>query len=130
MLLYEDGDRDMEISCGTDIIEIHRVKEAIQKESFIKKVYTLKEQEYCNKKATKEQHYAGRFAAKEAVLKAVSKRISTYEITWQDIEILNNKDGRPKVVLNKEITDLENIDISISHCKEYATAIAVATFKK
>ena len=65
----------MKITCGTDIIEIERIKECITdlKETFINKIYTEKEKEYCeNKKLAKYQHYAARFAAKEAIFKAIS----------------------------------------------------------
>ena len=66
----------MEITCGTDIIEISRIKESIetQKEKFLNKIYTEKEIEYCeSKKNQKYQHYAARFSAKEALFKAISK---------------------------------------------------------
>ena len=66
----------MKITCGTDIIEIDRVKESIEElgEKFIKRVFTDKEIEYCeSRKGQKYQHYAGRFAAKEAAFKAISK---------------------------------------------------------
>ncbi len=116
----------MKITCGTDIIEINRIQESIEtlEEKFINKIYTEKEIEYCeSKKAQKYQHYAARFAAKEAVFKAVSIYLNDkYSITWKDAEIINDKNGRPKVRLLKKIKQIESIDISISHCKEYAVA--------
>lgn len=125
----------MNVTCGTDIIEIDRVKDAIEKtgDKFLKRVFTKKEIEYCEgKKGMKYQHYAARFAAKEAVFKAVSDALNkTEDIGWTDIEIINNEVGKPQVTfLNIEIINLENIDISISHCKQYATANVVAVFKR
>lgn len=119
----------MKICCGTDIIEIERIKEIIEDEktgkAFLKKVYTEKEIEYCeSKKAQKYQHYAARFAAKEAAFKAISGQLEDkYAITWKDIEISNNKQGRPQLnVKGIDLKNVEDIDLSISHCKEYAVA--------
>ena len=93
----------MKITCGTDIIEISRIKEDIEKigESFINRIYTENEIKYCeSKKNQKYQHYAVRFAAKEAVFKAISEFLDNkYSISWKDIEILNNSQGKPIVKL-------------------------------
>ncbi len=120
----------MKISCGTDIIEIKRIKESIEDlgEKFLERVYTNKEIAYCeSKKSQKYQHYAARFAAKEAVFKAISNKLNNkYDIGWKNIEVINNENGRPHVnLLNIEILEIEEMDISISHCKEYATANVV-----
>lgn len=119
----------MKIFCGTDIIEIKRIQESIEDEkigkAFIERVYTKKEIEYCeNKKLQKYQHYAARFAAKEATFKAISELLENkYSITWKDIEITNNEQGRPELnLIGINLQDIENIDLSISHCKEYAVA--------
>ena len=124
----------MKIRTGTDIIEISRVKESIEStnEKFCERVYTKKEIEYCeSKKMQKYQHYAVRFSAKEAVFKAISGELENkFEINWQDIEILNDEKGRPYVnILNNKIKNIENIDISLSHCKEYAIANVVVVLK-
>ena len=121
----------MKIRTGVDIIEIDRVKKCIEETEgkFCDRVYTKKEIEYCeNKKTQKYQHYAARFAAKEAVFKAISLKIKNkYDINWNDIEILNDENGRPYVnILNQDIR-AEDIDISISHCKEYAVASVIFT---
>ena len=117
----------MKIRTGIDIIEIERVKQSIEdtEGKFCARVYTEKEIEYCeSKKAQKYQHYAARFASKEAVFKAVSPLLKNkYDIGWKDIEILNDDNGRPFVnILNENIKGIENIDISMSHCKQYAVA--------
>lgn len=124
----------MKIACGTDIIEIERVKESIENlgEKFLERVYTKKEIEYCeSKKKQKYQHYAARFAAKEALFKAISWKLEDkYEICWKDIEVLNNKQGRPELkVIGVDLKNIENIDISISHCKNYAVANVVVLAK-
>lgn len=119
----------MRICCGTDIIEIKRIQESIEDEktgkAFVEKVYTQKEIEYCeSKKTQKYQHYAARFAAKEAGFKAISGQIEDkYAVGWKNIEVVNNKQGRPQLnLIGVELENIENIDLSISHCKEYAVA--------
>lgn len=116
----------MKIRTGVDIIEIERVKQSIEETEgkFCERVYTEKEIEYCeSKKAQKYQHYAARFAAKEAVLKAISQLLeSKFDIEWKQIEILNDENGRPYVNIIKEGININDIDISISHCKTYAVA--------
>lgn len=117
----------MKIKCGVDIIEISRVKESIESlgEKFINRVFTEKEIEYCeSKKAQKYQHYAARFAAKEATFKALSWKLEDkYAICWKDIEVVDNEQGRPSLnIIGMNLDDIENIDISLSHCKEYAVA--------
>lgn len=124
----------MNITCGTDIIEIERVKESIENigEKFLKRVFTDKEIEYCeSKKAQKYQHYAGRFAAKEAAFKAISKILKDkYSVCWKDFEAINDEQGRPYLTLyNVDTTKIESIDESISHCKLYATANVTVLFK-
>lgn len=124
----------MKIRCGTDIIEISRLKADIEKleNKFIQRIYTEREIEYCeSKKKQKYQHYAARFAAKEAVFKAISKSLDNkYAISWQDIEIINGIDGRPIINMADKFTrDIESMDISISHCKEYACANVVILYK-
>lgn len=118
----------MKIFCGTDIIEIDRVKKSIgdKKEIFLNKIYTPSEIEYCeSKNNAKYQHYAARFAAKEAIFKAISENLEDkYEITWKDVEIVNDINGKPKVnFLNKKFQ--VQCEISLSHCKTYAVATAV-----
>ena len=124
----------MKVTCGIDIIEIERIKESIENlgAKFLERVYTKKEIEYCeSKKKQKYQHYAARFAAKEALFKAISWKLEDkYEICWKDIEVLNNKQGRPELkVIGVDLKNIENIDISISHCKSYAVANVVVLAK-
>lgn len=120
----------MNIYCGTDIIEIKRIEKAIEtkEEKFLKKIFTDKEIEYCEKKEQKYEHYAARFAAKEAIFKAIS--LKTKEpIKWKMIEITNTKGVKPIVNFLEKIEKLQAIDVSISHCKDYAIANAIAIFE-
>ena len=124
----------MKISCGTDIIEIKRIKESIEElgTKFLERVYTDKEIQYCEgKNSQKYQHYAARFAAKEAVFKAISRKLSNkYAIGWKNIEVVNDENGRPHAgLLDIKIQEIEGMDISISHCREYATANVIVVWK-
>lgn len=124
----------MKITTGIDIIEVSRIKEAIeeQKNKFLSKIFTEKEIEYCSNTGKMEyQHFASRFAAKEAVFKAISEFIKDDENEyWRKIEVINDNNGRPKVNLEIRLSkDLDSIDISISHIKELAIANVVVVFK-
>ena len=125
----------MRVKCGVDIIEISRVQKSIDNlgDSFLNKIYTNKEIEYCESRGkSKYEHYAARFAVKEAVFKAISQMIDNkYLISWQDIQTTNDEQGRPKVeILTTIKKNIEDIDISISHCKEYAIANVVVLFNE
>ena len=124
----------MKVKCGVDIIEISRLKESIEKlgDPFLKKVFTKKEIEYCESKGiSKYEHYAARFAVKEAAFKAVSEGVKDkYAITWKDVETINDENGRPKTeILFLKNNKVENVDVSISHCKEYAIANVTVLYK-
>lgn len=124
----------MKVTCGTDIIEIQRIKESINDlgEHFLKRVFTGKEIEFCeSKKNQKYEHYAARFAAKEAAFKAISWKLNDkYSVTWKDFEVENDKNGRPILnMYNIDLKNIESIDISLSHCKEYAIANVVILSK-
>ena len=124
--------------CGTDIIEVSRIKNAIENtKEFKSKIFTQNEINDIDniKSDMKYQRYAGRFAAKEAIFKAMSKLLTENNITMDflDVEIENieNLNRRPGVIFLKEdiikLIDKENIniDISISHIKDAAIAFAV-----
>ena len=124
----------MEIAgLGTDIIECVRIRRMIEEhgELFLQRVYTEKEIRYCNSRRRATEHFAGRWAAKEAVLKALGTGWRR-GISWRDIEIRNDFSGQPKVAVRggaKEIAKklrLDDVLISISHCRTCATATAIA----
>ncbi len=110
---------------GIDIIEIERIQRAIDRwgEHFLKHVFTDKEIEYVQEYKFPAQHYAVRFAAKEAVYKAIA---DNQHIGWKDIEILNHPNGKPYCVCHDE-TFNHQILISLSHSKNYAVANAIVT---
>lgn len=110
---------------GTDIIEVNRIDRALKRrKSFISRVFTAAEQEYCSSGGDRSQRFAGRFAAKEAVAKSLGTSLS-----WLDVEILADERGKPIVkLLNGAAVagDGCRVMVSISHCREYAVAYAVA----
>ena len=112
---------------GTDIIEISRIEKAINRTKIFKeKVYSEKEIEHIEKKKNFYASYAGRFAAKEAFSKAMGTGVRGFLL--KDIEILNDELGKPVVYLYNEIKKLAEgleIQISISHSKEYAVSTVV-----
>lgn len=118
---------------GTDIVECDRIKEMIDKhdDMFIDRVYTPAEIEYCSNRKSSTQHFAGRWAAKEAILKALGTGWAK-GISWTDIEIRNEMGGQPRVRLGGGARDvceekgITEILVSISHCRDYATAYATA----
>jgi holo-[acyl-carrier protein] synthase len=121
------------LGIGTDIIECPRIGKMIENhgELFLRRVYTQREIRYCQARKHAIEHFAGRWAAKEAILKAIGTGRSR-GIAWTNIEVRNDQDGRPRVLVcgaaketarNRGIGD---ILISISHCRTYATAYAMA----
>ena len=122
----------MKIENGTDIIEVNRIKNDIETlgSRFLNRIYTENEILYCeSKKSQKYQSYAERFAAKEAIYKAISSYINC-EYSWKDFEILNDENGRPFVKLGIKIDELEELTVTLSHCKEYAVANVIAIYNK
>jgi holo-[acyl-carrier protein] synthase len=112
---------------GTDIIEVYRIEKLIKEkgDKFLNKIYTQKEIDYCESKGpNKYQHYAGRFAAKEAIFKTLAKPYNTIgSPRFKEAEILNTDTGSPYLAICGHY--LDGIDISISHIKEYAVAVAI-----
>lgn len=114
------------IGIGNDIIEISRIEKAIKKTNFITKVFTENEIKLFEIKGSRAEFFAGRFAAKEAISKALGTGFREFSLT--DIEVLNNELGKPYVTFKNSIDSYNKkyfIDISISHCKEYAVAVAI-----
>ena len=123
----------MKVTVGTDIIEVERIKNAIESnKQFANTVFTDKEIEYCeSKNKSKYEHYSARFAAKEAVFKAISIYLKDkYSISWKNVEVLNDKDGRPYINLLDVNVNIKDVDISLSHIKDYAIANVVVTMEE
>lgn len=117
------------LGLGTDIVEIDRIKSIMARhpKKFLDRLFTPREQEYCLKRKEPALHFAGRFAAKEAVVKALGTGFSQ-GLTWKDFEIIPNPNGKPEVILSPSAIDLcgqATILVSISHCDHYATATAI-----
>jgi holo-[acyl-carrier protein] synthase len=126
----------MIVGLGTDIIEIVRIGRVIERhgEQFLHRVFTAGEIGYCSKRREYLQHYAGRWAAKEAVMKVLGTGFAP-GVGWRDIEICTRPSGQPFLLLHggvKELAERLEIDeilISISHCRAYATATAIGLRK-
>ena len=121
----------MIIGIGTDIVEIDRIQKAtLRTVGFIDKVFTKKEQAHYQKKHNRAETLAGFFAAKEAVSKALGTGFRNFEL--KDIEIVPNALGKPEVYFHKNAKllcdelKIKRVEVNISHCKEYATAFAIA----
>ncbi|PKP55278.1 holo-[acyl-carrier-protein] synthase [Candidatus Atribacteria bacterium HGW-Atribacteria-1] len=118
----------MIIGCGIDLVKIERIEKIIKKwgDNFTSRIFTLLEQEYCEGKGNKYQSYAGKFAAKEALLKALG--LGLREANWKEIEIKNDELGQPIIDTSGKLNNIASVKgvskyfISISHTKEYAIA--------
>ncbi|MFM7207750.1 MAG: holo-ACP synthase [Planctomycetaceae bacterium] len=121
------------LGIGTDITEVLRIAQMIERhgELFVDRVFTPTEIEYCRARKMATQHFAGRWAAKEAVLKALGTGWRR-GISWRDIEVASATTGRPAVTLRGGAGEMAAamgircILVSISHCRSHATAYAVA----
>ena len=120
----------MIVGIGNDIIEIERIEKAISKEGFKDKIYTQRELENIKKRGNRAETYAGVFSAKEAISKAIGTGVREFSLT--DLEILNDDLGKPYVVVSERLDKIikskkedYQIEISISHSKKYATAMAI-----
>lgn len=120
----------MIVGIGNDIIEIERIEKAISKEGFKNKIYTQRELENIKKRGDRAETYAGIFSAKEAISKAIGTGVRNFALT--DLEILNDDLGKPYVVVSEKLDKIikkkkedYQIEISISHSKKYATAMAI-----
>lgn len=118
---------------GIDVVEVARITAAIERhgESFLSRIFTIAEREYCASRKQSPLHFAARFAAKEAVAKALGTGIGAHA-GWLDLEVIHDSSGAPKIRLagaaasfagSSGITDVQ---ISLSHAREYAAANAIA----
>lgn len=118
---------------GTDIVEVVRIGSMVERhgEHFLNRVFTEQEVKYCNRRKECYQHFAGRWAAKEAVMKSLGTGFIK-GVNFKDIEIQSLTSGQPTIVLAggaSEFAGARGIDeilITISHCRAYATATAIA----
>ena len=118
----------MIIGCGIDIVKIERIEKIINKwgASFTNRIFTHLERQYCEKKKNGYPSYAGRFAAKEALLKALGLGLNG--VSWKDAEVVNNQFGQPFLKLDGKLKKIVSekkigkIFLTISHTNEYAVA--------
>ena len=112
---------------GTDIVSVLRIEKIIQQHSqrFKERTYTSIELKYCDSKAASPIHYAGRFAAKEAIKKALLSSGIVLNIDFTVIEILSTESGAPEVQLNLPLLDKISCKVSISHTDDTAIAFAL-----
>ena len=126
----------MIVGIGTDIVEVERIQKMMSDhgDHFLERVFTAAEIAHCQPRREAAQHFAGRWAAKEAVMKALGTGF-TPEVGWTDIEILTLPSGQPYVVMHgtartySENKGIGTILITLSHTKTYATATAIGLAK-
>jgi holo-[acyl-carrier protein] synthase len=115
----------MIVGIGVDITEVKRLRQAIEKWGgiFLNRIFTKKELDNAKTRGALYQHLAGRFAAKEAIFKALGDA----DLNWKDVQILNDKTGRPNCKILNDKWKKIDVYISISHVKNYAVANAIIT---
>jgi len=119
----------MIIGIGSDIFEVGRMKQELERNGngLKNKLFTPGEIAYCESKRYPERHFAARFAAKEAFLKALTTGLTT-EMSWREVEVQNKENGQPYLVLSGQASQaadrmaVKNIFISMSHTENWATA--------
>jgi holo-[acyl-carrier protein] synthase len=113
----------MIVGTGVDITEVRRLRQAVEKwgKEFLNRVFTEEELKNAKTKGSLYQHLAGRFAAKEAVFKALGDK----HLSWKDVQILNDPQGRPYCLLLNGKGRKMDVHVSISHVKNYAVANAI-----
>lgn len=131
----------MILGIGTDICDISRIEKSIDKfgQRFLDKTFTAHEQDYCESKSGKASYYAKRFAAKEAVAKALATS-SSGALSWQDVEVKNDPSGRPKAILHRGAMNRlkaktpdgfkAHVHLSLSDDYPYAVAYAMIEARK
>ena len=122
----------MILGIGTDIVLVARIEEALEKygERFVRRIFTDEERRYCEAQKHKFQHYAARFAAKEAFSKAIGTGI-TGDMTWTSVEVVKIRTGEPFLRVHGKIAEKYGdctLHVSLSHTSESALAmVAIET---
>ncbi|MBI4341253.1 MAG: holo-ACP synthase [Candidatus Omnitrophica bacterium] len=117
------------IGCGIDVVELSRLRQAMRRggQAFMRKVFTKAEEAYADARPrTRLLHLAGRFAAKEAVIKAVAQIQPTLVLAMREVEVRNDHLGRPRIVLHRRKAARMAVHISLSHVNSVAVASAIA----
>ena len=119
----------LRVSCGVDVVELARLKQAIARggEAFLRRIFTTQERAYAHtRRRTQLLHLAGRFAAKEAVIKAMSQLDPTRVPAMNQVEVHNDRFGRPHILLHDGCDGRIELHISLSHVDSVAVASAIA----
>lgn len=127
----------MILGTGVDIVEVYRMKDAVEKwgMNFLSKIFTEKEMKYSNSRRFSAQHFAARFAAKEAVSKAFGGP-ARFPAKWTDVEVLNDKEGKPVIEFHNDALRLKKkkgvseVVVSLAHSKNYAIANVILLKKE
>lgn len=126
----------MIVGIGTDLCDIRRIERSLEKYNarFTDRIFTKSEQDYCERKSGKASYYAKRFAAKEAVAKAIAGP-KTDHLQWKDVEVINDPSGRPRIALHNGAKDrldsltpkghIGQVHISLTDDYPYAQAFAI-----
>lgn len=122
----------MEIRQGVDIVSVDRLEEAARRHGgrFLNRIFTAEEQAYCESKRYKYEHYAARFAAKEAMMKAMEIRRQN-RFRFREIEVRRRPTGKPEIYLSKEsaarfgFSDKARVELSMAHERRYAVSFVV-----
>lgn len=122
----------MIVGIGTDLAEVRRIGDSIARygERFLNRIYTSGERAYAESKANSAERFAARFAAKEAGMKAIGTGWNL-GVRWQDFEVVNERSGRPKLVLHGVAEQIarklggERVSISLTHTSEIAFAMVI-----
>jgi len=125
------------IGLGTDIVEVERIGRMVEQhgDSFVQRVFTRGEVEYCRQRKHSAEPFAGRWAAKEAVMKVLGTGF-VQGTHFQEIEVVSEESGRPRIVLHGSTGEfakqhgIDEVLITISHCRQYATATAIGVRRK
>lgn len=127
---------DLDVRVGVDLIGVERLEHVVREdESRERALFTERELTYCRGRRRPYEHLAARFAAKEAVLKAFGTGMSR-RMRWTEVEVLNERSGRPRVVLGGAVADfaqrhgLRGLDVSLTHTEGLAMAHAVTVWKR
>ncbi|MGC8595660.1 MAG: holo-ACP synthase [Candidatus Kryptoniota bacterium] len=114
---------------GVDIVEVSRIKQSIEKygPAFMDKIFTEEEKSYCSSKPNPYQHYAARFAAKEAFSKATATGWNS-EFSWQEVQVANEESGKPFLKLSGKAAEnfgKRKMFLSLSHSGDYVVAMVL-----
>ena len=121
----------MVVGLGVDIVEVDRIRKALENQpKMVQRVFTEQEAEYCGARKNQYQHFAGRFAAKEAALKALGTGWAE-GIRWRDVEVSSEPSGRPHIHFHGRAEEVfESLQagralLTITHAKAYAVAVVI-----